>query len=1014
MFVVLRNGATVALFALALLPLPAIAADGRTAPVFAAVITGRITDKETGQPVIAAQVTVAGSTRLGAISDNSGNYTLRGASVGQVTLRVTRIGYQPIEQAVSVPAEGSVTANFALVHAVTRLADVITTATGEQSRREVGNVVASVTVDSIAKTAPITNVSEMLAARASGVTVTQNSSVLGAAPVIRVRGTTSLSLSNDPLVIVDNIRTSTTAGGIASLNPEEVESIEIIKGPSASALYGTAAANGVIIVKTKHGRSGDTKWSAYSETGISQMPSGFPINYWTFGKNIVNGVPVAAASGPIHCLVASYAQKQCTIDSMTTFNPYEDSRTNPFKNGPAQNFGVQASGGGEALRFFISGDRQDVTGPYYMPSFEQNRIKTLTGTAPADKFVRPSELRQASVRGNFTFALAKNANFDLSVGYSDREQRTPFDGGFFAGLSNQLLTAPGFLTPTNGTAKIFVGDIYSIDTRNQTERTTGSASINWTPRSWLQLTAEAGLDNGLLYNTTLQLPGQGPQAFSWGPAANQNFSGTNLDRQNALQYTVTLRGTANHQLTSTVHSATTIGGQWFRTGVYSLNGQGYGLGVGSATPNAATTRVISTATTENATYGGFAQEQLTWRERLFATVAGRIDLNSAFGRKVGNTIYPSGSLSYLASDEPWFPRVPGLSRLRLRTAVGTAGLAPNTTSALQFLQAVTYPQGGADVPGLTIGSIGNADLRPEVTTEYEAGADLGIAHDRVNIEATWFNKLSRDQIFNRTLAPSFGAGNTQTVNIAKVRNTGLELSADAQIVDKRAFSWNSRISGSHIVSRLITVGNIPLGTAKGVRNVAGYPLNGIWDRPYTYADNNADGFIVPSEITPGAADSIRGSNTPLYEAGFQNTIGLLNNHIHVTGLMDYRGQFWGVYGIGNSRCASALNCQTVNDIASPLDRQAAAVASTMSTTTNSRWLWYARNDFIKLREISVAADLPEALASRVLHGRSAQLVLSGRNLATLWTLYPGIDPEENGTGNPPALRLWFARINFAF
>ena len=244
------------------------------------------------------------------------------------------------------------------------------------------------------------------------------------------------------------------------------------------------------------------------------MPGGFPLNYWTFGKNIVNGVPVTAAN-PIHCLVASYAQKQCTIDSMTTFDPYKDPRSNPFKNGPAQTFGFQASGGSEALRFFVSADRQDVTGPYYMPEYEQDRIKTLTGKPPEDKFVRPSQLRQVSVRSNFTFALAKSANLDVAFGYQDREQRTPFDGGFFAGLSNQMLTAPGFLTPTNGTAKIYVGDIYSIDSRNQTERMTGSASLNWTPKSWLQLTGEAGIDNGHLYNTQLQLPGEGPQAFSW-------------------------------------------------------------------------------------------------------------------------------------------------------------------------------------------------------------------------------------------------------------------------------------------------------------------------------------------------------------------------------------------------------------------------------------------------------------------------------------------------------------------
>ena len=148
-----------------------------------------------------------------------------------------------------------------------------------------------------------------------------------------------------------------------------------------------------------------------------------------------------------------------------------------------------------------------------MNQYEQDRISKLTGNAPADKFIRPSELRQTSARATFIFALATSANLDVSVGYQDREQRTPFDGGFFAGLSNQMLTAPGFLTATNGTAKIYVGDIYSIDTRNQTERLTGAATINWTPMKWLVLTGEAGMDNGHLYNTVLQLPSEGPQAF---------------------------------------------------------------------------------------------------------------------------------------------------------------------------------------------------------------------------------------------------------------------------------------------------------------------------------------------------------------------------------------------------------------------------------------------------------------------------------------------------------------------
>ena len=129
-----------------------------------------------------------------------------------------------------------------------------------------------------------------------------------------------------------------------------------------------------------------------------------------------------------------------------------------------------------------------------------------------------------------------------------------------------------------------------------------------------------------------------------------------------------------------------------------------------------------------------AQEQLDWRERAFLTVAARVDKNSAFGRNNGTTVYPSANASYVISEEPWFPRVPGLDRLRLRTSIGQAGLPPATTAALQFLSALTYPASAGEAPGLTVQSVGNADLKPEVTSEVEAGFDAGIIRDRVNLE----------------------------------------------------------------------------------------------------------------------------------------------------------------------------------------------------------------------------------------------------------------------------------------
>jgi hypothetical protein len=359
--------------------------------------------------------------------------------------------------------------------------------------------------------------------------------------------------------------------------------------------------------------------------------------------------------------------------------------------------------------------------------------------------------------------------------------------------------------------------------------------------------------------------------------------------------------------------------------------------------------------------------------------------------------------------------------LRLRSSIGQAGVPPGTTAALQFLQALTYPTPTGDVPGLSISSVGNPILQPEVSTEVEVGFDLGLFRDRVNVEFTYYNKDSHDEIFAKPLPPSLGVGTSQTVNLAKVTNDGVELSINANVLDTRPLSWNMLINADHLANKLVSIGNVSLPTSQGVRNVVGYPLFGIWDRPYTYSDANGDGVIVPSEVHLATADAFRGSTLPLYDASVSNTFGFANNRFRLSALMDYHGDFWNTYTIGSNRCVSALNCAAVNVKGSPLADQAAAIAAQSALLNNTKWGIYQPNDFIKLREISLSTDLPAFVTNRVLHGRQAQLVLSGRNLATIWTRYPGIDPEANrlangndDLGTPPALRSWIARLNFSF
>jgi len=393
---------------------------------------------------------------------------------------------------------------------------------------------------------------------------------------------------------------------------------------------------------------------------------------------------------------------------------------------------------------------------------------------------------------------------------------------------------------------------------------------------------------------------------------------------------------------------------------------------------------------------------------------------------------PAGAaISYAISEEDWFPKVPGVDRLRLRTAYGKAGVQPSTIAALQFLGAAAFPTGAAaDEPGLRLASIGNQNLKPEVTTEYEGGFDVGFFNDRISVEATMFKKLSEDALFNRPLPPSYGtaigsASPTRWENLAAVENKGTELTVDMQVIRLRALTWDVRLNGSLLKNKLVDAGGVPLPTAPGARNEVGYPLFGLWDRQITgYSDKNGDGLIGDDEIDVSAALAFRGSSLPQREAGMGTTIGLLNRALQFSVLFDYRGDFYKRWQYEEWRCQSTGNCKAVNDPSSPLADQAAATAAN-SSSKRTIWGYYVPNDFVKLREVSANYTLPETFARKYLRSRSASLSLSARNLGYPWSKYPGIDPESNnsvantGGGNSeltaqPPMRYFITRLNIQF
>src|SRR3954471_15143415 len=333
------------------------------------IVAGRVTEAGGQRPIPEAQISIVGTTR-GARTDVEGRYRITSVPAGSATLRVARIGFQSTTRQVTVVAGQEATADFGMGPVATVLSAVTTTASGtQQLGRENGASVAQISTDTIVL-APIQNFSQLLTAKTPGVTISQSTGTTGEGARVRIRGANSMSLSNEPLLIIDGVRIDNTpesntigVGGqspsrLNDINPEDIESFEIVKGPAAAALYGTAAANGVIQITTKRGSAGRTKWNGYGEIGSIYENNYYPPNYGGWTKTPLYsfpGWPRSRRPSPT-CNLVNEAFGDCTIDSLSTLRPLEVH--SPFRTGHRQKLGGSVSGGVPASTYFLSADAE--------------------------------------------------------------------------------------------------------------------------------------------------------------------------------------------------------------------------------------------------------------------------------------------------------------------------------------------------------------------------------------------------------------------------------------------------------------------------------------------------------------------------------------------------------------------------------------------------------------------------------------------------------------------------------
>jgi len=934
-------------------------------------IAGRVTDSTTAVGITSATVQLEG-TRYGAVAGVQGHYRIAGVPAGTYGIVARRIGYAPRRLSVTVTAGQEATVDFALRASTASLDEIIVTGTvaGEQ-RRSIGNAVSTITAPDALEKSQSPELGDLLKARAPGVTIAQNTGRLGGGPNIQIRGLSSMGLNNAPLIYVDGVRVDNSSstgpvfnGGLGSqnaqvanrlndINPDDIESIEIIKGPAASTIYGTEAANGVIQIITKKG--GDTKpvWNMNVRAGsiFFRDPEGrLPTNYAPDGDGNVtawNGVTAEADSG-----------------------------RSLFTNGSTQLYSLALSGGANTAQYYLS------------------------STYGFDRGVESNNsTRQFSAHANVNVAATPKLDVGTSLNFVKLNNHLGTDGGVSAMLGAEFGHINIF-TPARGffpnEPPELITSLY--DNTDEASRFTGSITFNHRPIGWFSQRFIAGIDYTGDNGKSLERFAPPEFAAFLSPSAAAGTIAQVL-RQNTF-LTADYSGTATFDVTSSLKSASSIGGQFYRTQTDTsfLGGNGF--------PAAGVEAISATATPLqsrqdrilNTTVGAYGQEQLSWNDRLFLTGALRVDNNSAFGENFKWITYPKVSASWVVNEEPFW-HSGFINTLHVRAAYGESGRAPNVLSALRTYQPIQGPLG---LNAITANAYGNPNLKPERGKELEVGFEAQL-FKRLDLDFTYYNKHTMDEIVPQPLAPSTGFPGTQFANLGQVNNSGIELQASFAAIARESFKWEitGNIATAH--NKIISIGDLPNVIGIGQNNIVGYPIASYFAKKVISADRDpstggatnimCDGGPGSGPVTCDVAPLLYAGNpTPTLTGAIGNTFSI-GKRLRLYALVDFRHGNKLYNFVEEARCAAELGIGFCDADYHPEKYSpiylAELNASTASAGLNDQFI--QDDGFAKLREISATYLLPERFIPGV---RTASFTLAARELHT-WTHYKGPDPEIN-------------------
>ncbi|HKK47171.1 MAG TPA: SusC/RagA family TonB-linked outer membrane protein [Balneolaceae bacterium] len=982
-------------------------------------ISGTVTDAQNGDPLPGVNVVVSGTT-TGTSTGAEGHYELSVPS-GADTLAFSFIGYKERKEAINKRS----VINVKLKPSVKNLNDVVVTAFGvKQKKRRVGYSVQEVQSKDI-ENAKQENLVNALDGKISGVRISSTGGAPGQSSRIVIRGITSLDpgADNQPLFVVDGVPISnstmpgvqgsgafTFSNGVADINPEDIKSVSVLKGPAASALYGIRAANGAVVIETKGGQSGETRASFSSSVGFEKI-SKFPDLQKQYMAGWYGDPNYKSYPFPFH----AWGPK---ADTVADARFYDNNRNYFGFDGPGRKIenNLTVSGGSDKSTFYVSASNLNHKGVAPNSQWDRSTVKVSGSVDFTDNLTVKASANYA--KSNAT-RLPVDAQLGQLIYYPTSIDVTHYkkpDGTMYSytpWLDNPLYVA------------------YNHNMKADKDRLIGNVSLDYNIADWATITYRLGSD---LTNDIRKEVLPGPQGIE-GELALSSLGMIQRSTLTNREITSTLRVNFDRQITKDLHASLSVGNDIFDSKYNRLTATGTDFGVPNFYDLSNTSQV---STSENQQQkrivGAYGDLKVDYRDMLYLNVTGRNDWSSTLPKDNRSFFYPSASLGFVFSDALNLPDFMTYGKLR-------ASWAQVGKDAPAYATGITY--GSQKFAGQTMVSkndqLGDPNLKPEMTTSVEFGLDLRFLNNRLGIDATWYKSNSKDQIIPVPISNVTGYTKFLT-NAGEIQNKGIELTVKATPVQNDNFQWdintnftknkNSVVSIKQGIKTITLFGSSYSYGGRLIEQLrAGYPYGNILGTSYKrYYANPADEdpvkintdhpILIGSDGFPERNTTYRiiGNATPDWTAGITNTFSYKN--VSLSFLVDIKkgGDLY-------NQPAAFYAAQGTLPITVHRDETKVFNGVLADGTKNTKEVYlgqgmhngvdygdgYYRNvyrkvasnfvedaSWVRLRNLSISYSLPHKWVDGTLL-RSASITFTGNNL-WLYTPYSGFDPESSQFG----------------